>query len=92
MPGCCFLCVFAEEKKHHKVLRRVVCRLHCGWNMSFTGSTVHIYGITSIDMAPEGTDGLSCMSMFHLKVFPYNRPGLQAVHRRILAYRSTITA
>lgn len=47
-------------------------RFHCGWNMSFTGSTVHIHVITSVDMVPEGIDGLSCLSVFQLKVFPYN--------------------
>lgn len=44
-----------KKKKDHEVYRDVlVCRLRCGRNMSFTGSTVHIYVITSADTDPRG--------------------------------------
>lgn len=44
-----------QKKKDHEVYRDVlVCRLRCGRNMSFTGSTLHIYVITSADTDPRG--------------------------------------
>lgn len=58
--------------------------------MSFTGSTVDIYVITSVDMVSGGIDGLSCLSVFQLKVFPYSHQVY--VHAYIHKYRYTITA
>lgn len=44
------------------------------------------------DVAPEGTDGLSCLSVFQLKVFPCNHQVYRDVRAHIHIHRFTITA
>lgn len=55
-----------------------------------TCHSLHIYVITSTDVAPEGIDGLRRLSMFQLKVFPTTR--FMAMYVHIHMHRYTITA